>query len=161
MAVNLGKKYVGGYAVVDFTGITIPASENIQINGVYNAIKNAVDAQKVVLVQGMTIGEIGTFTSYVSFMYDATNDAYIGCVATITDYDGNGTFGAIYIIIDSDNYAWMQLIDGAQLVPKATTSKEGTVKKCAKVNDATSETIVTQFNDLLAKMKTAGMMSGS
>ena len=159
MAVNLGKKYVGGYATVDFTDITIPASDNVQINGVFNAIKKAVEGKKAVLVQNLTIENIGSFTGYVTFMYDATNTAYIGSIASVTDYDGNGQFISLFLIVDNDDYAWVQPIDGSQLTPKATTSKEGTVKKCAKVTDATSETIVTQFNDLLSKMKTAGMMS--
>lgn len=152
--------FKGGFACVTISE-TIPAAENIIIDGIGEIITKAVSQSKPILMQNVTLENIGTFTGYVTFMRDETNDAYIGSLCTATDYDGNGAFASIFLVIGDDDYVWFSMIDNEHMIPAATTSKAGLVKKCSKVNDATSETIVAQFNDLLAKMKTAGMMSGS
>lgn len=154
--------YIGGYAILDLTEKPFDPSDTTVYAGTYEIIDKAVKAQKPVYVQNfhLTSDVIAPTSGYVTFIYDATNDAYVGLVSTFTDFNGEN-MGYIFIGVDKDDYCAIYLVEGASIVPKATTSKEGTVKKCSKVTDATSETIVTQFNDLLSKMKTAGMMSGS
>lgn len=154
--------YKGGYAILDMTDRPLNPSDPSIYAGAFDTIDKAVKAQKPVYIQNFNIeGDVLAPTSgYTTFIYDATNDAYVGLISTFTDFNGDN-LGFILIGVDKDDYCAIYLVEGASIVPKATTSKEGIVKKCSKVTDATSETIVTQFNDLLSKMKTAGMMSGS
>ena len=152
--------YKGGYAILDLTGKPFDFSNTTVYAGTYEIIDNAVKAQKPVYVQNFNVtgGTISPISGYVNFYYDSTNKAYVGCLFISTDFNGDNLAIAV-IGVDEDDYCAIYGLNGAELTPKATTSKEGVVKKCTKVTDATSETIVTQFNDLLSKMKTAGMMS--
>lgn len=154
--------YIGGYAILDMTNKPLDPSDTTVYAGTYEIIDKAVKAQKPVYIQNFNIvgGVLAPTSGYATFIYDSTNKAYVGLISTFTDFNGDN-LGFILIGVDEDDYCAIYLVEGASIVPKATTSKEGTVKKCAKVTDATSETIVAQFNDLLSKMKTAGMMSGS
>lgn len=154
--------YKGGYAILDLTNKPLDLSDSTVYPGTYAIIDKAVKAKKPVYVQNFNVVEdaIAPTSGYVNFFYDSTGEAYLGCMMCSTDFNGENLVFVI-IGVDKDNYCVVYGFNGAELTPKATTSKEGVVKKCSKVTDATSETIVTQFNDLLSKMKSAGMMSGS
>ena len=156
------KIYTGALVAVNASGKAVPAADADGLTVVGRAENSAVSGEMVTVKSGcfrydnasggaaITAADVGKI-AYVADDHTVAKSAAHGIPAgLIFDVEGKGVWVDIVPVVDSDT----DTTYGA-----AAADTPGLVKQAAAVADATSETVTTQLNALLAALRTAGIIA--
>jgi len=158
--------YAGGIAAQNSSGKAVPASDTANLVVLGRAEATVGAGEKVLIRTGVFLFDNGTSSEELTA-------ADIGAAAFIVDDHTVGKVGGtnkipagIVIDVTADGVA-VEItpaalkagVDANTTYSAATADTLGLVKQAAAVADATSESVTTQLNALLAAARTAGIVA--
>ena len=158
--------YAGGIAAQNSSGKAVPASDTANLVVLGRAEGTVGAGGKVVIRTGVFLFDNGTSSEELTAA-DIGGAAYIVDDHTVGKVGGTNKIPAgIVVDVTADGVA-VEItpaalkagVDANTTYSAATADTLGLVKQAAAVADATSETVTTQLNALLAAARTAGIVA--